>query len=99
MADRTQTDPQTSRTDADAYRRVLNEPVPAPDDPGGSHAKGYVAEPGPAPPVPVQGPVPLVSEAEVRSHVKKPDEGPLPPTGRSEPKDYGPNDRLMGSDR
>jgi hypothetical protein len=38
-------------TNKDEATRHLNEPVPAPDDPGGGRAKGYAAEP-PAPPAP-----------------------------------------------
>ncbi len=90
---------QPTRTGEDSLDHFLNEPVPSPDDPGGSHSKGYTAEPGPEPPVPEKDPVPLANLPEPHPHVLIPDEGPLPPTGRSEPKDYTPNDRLMGSDR
>jgi hypothetical protein len=65
----------------------------------GRSTKGYSADPGPERPVPDEDPVPLVPDSEVHGHARKPDEGPLPPTGRAEPKCYGPNDRLMGADR
>jgi hypothetical protein len=96
-------------------RRKTTEPDPAPesnydpaadpplvtdaDDPGGAHRKGYVADPGPAREAPETDPVPLAKDSEVKGHVRNPDEGDLPPTGRSEPQPYTENDRLMGSDR
>ena len=78
----------------DTYAGQLDEPIPAPDDPGGSHAKGYSADPGPAVPVPDEDPIPLAP-------------GPAPPVhrpqqeavGRNEPGSYSPNERVMGSDR
>ncbi len=101
MSDRPGSERQTSPPDvtSEGFRRVLNEPIPAPDDPGGAHAKGYSADPAPDQPVPEEGPVPLASGAEARGHVIPPKKGATPPTGRGEPKDYTPNDRLMGSDR
>ncbi len=88
MAERLTNDSDTSPTADDL-------PIPS----GGRSTKGYTAEPGPDPPVPEVDPIPLVPDSEVHGHAKKPDEGPLPPTGRSEPKGYCPNDRLMGADR
>jgi hypothetical protein len=85
------------QTKTDRDNPMMDEPLPSPAN--SASAKGYSADPGPERPVPEKDPVPLVPDSEVRGHVKKPDEGPLPPTGRSEPKEYGPNDRLMGSDR
>jgi hypothetical protein len=93
------TQPQPDRTREATSHPGLDEPLPTPAHPTGASAKGYVAEPGPEPPVPEEGPVPLVPDAAVRGHVKDPDEGRLPPTGRREPDDSSPNDRLMGADR
>lgn len=77
----------------------LNEPVPTANDPGGAHAKGYSADPKAKPPVKTADPVPLASVEEGTS-VRQPErEGKVEPTGRGEPRDYTPNDRLMGSDR
>jgi hypothetical protein len=77
-----------------------DEPLPSPDDPGGAHAKGYSADPGPDVSVQDHDPVPLAPAhcptAEVRQHER--DDGVVP-TGRSEGGGYSPNDRLMGSDR
>lgn len=87
MAERLKTDSDTSRAaDAEAA-------VPAPT----RSTKGYSADPGPERPVPQEGPVPLVPDSEVHGHVKKPGDGPLPPTGRAEPKGYSPDDRLTGA--
>ena len=33
----------------DRYAGSIDDPVPAPDDPGGAHAKGYSADPTPTP--------------------------------------------------
>jgi hypothetical protein len=78
----------------------LDEPLPTADDPGGARAKGYSAEPRPEKDVPATGPPPLAAVPEGQSHVRQPErEGKVCPTGRSEPRDYTPNDRLMGSDR
>jgi len=70
------------------------------DDPGGSHAKGYTAEPGPLVHVPPEGSLPLAppSEEPASIHVPERDEH-VKPTGRREPGDYTPNDHLMGADR
>lgn len=78
---------------------TLDRPVPAPDDPGGAHAKGYSAEPGSVP-TPDEGPIPLAHGPDQHPavHVPERDRG-VRPTGRNEPRDYTPNDRLMGSDR
>ena len=42
----------------------LDEPVPAPADPGGAHNKGYSADPGPDPAVPDEDPVPLAPDPD-----------------------------------
>jgi hypothetical protein len=76
-----------------------DEPVPAPADPGGAHAKGFSADPRPGAGG-EQEPVPLAAAEEGLSQVKQPErQGHVRPTGRSEPQEYTPNDRLMGSDR
>lgn len=78
----------------------LEEPLPAANDPGGAHAKGYSADPKPDANVKAKGPIPLADVSDEESHVRQPErEGKVRPTGRSEPHDYTPNDRLMGSDR
>jgi hypothetical protein len=78
----------------------LDEPVPTPDDPGGAHAKGYSADPRPETPVSADEPLPVVDVPDGPSQVVQPErQGHVRPTGRSEPGDYSPNDRLMGSDR
>jgi hypothetical protein len=95
MADRP-TPPAT----ADRNNPDLDEPLPNANDPGGAHRKGYSADPGPAPAVPEQDPVPLADDGQVRGHAQKRDEDAvLPPTGRAEPGDNTDNDRLIGADR
>ena len=75
------------------------EPTTA-DDPGGAHAKGYSADPGPAPAVPESDPIPLTAGPAKHPAVRVPErDGKVRPTGRSEPGEYTPNERLMGSDR
>lgn len=76
----------------------LDEAAAKLDDPGGAHTKGYSAETGPAPDVPDEGPIPLAPDdgGAILRPTRDPD---VTPTGRSEPRDYTPNDRLMGSDR
>jgi hypothetical protein len=76
----------------------LNEVATKVNDPGGAHMKGYTAEPGPDPDVPAEGPIPLAPSHGGTIRQPEKDDG-LTPTGRSEPGDYTPNDRLMGSDR
>lgn len=88
------------QTPAERFTGRMDEPLPAPEDPGDALRKGYSADPLPEREVPEQGPIPLVSDADVHGHVEKRDEDTvLPPTGRSDPRPYSPNDRLMGSDR
>lgn len=78
----------------------LNEPLPAVEDPGGARPKGYSAETGSGRTVPAQGPVPVAADSDVQNHASKRNEAAvLPPTGKSEPRDYTPNDRQMGADR
>ena len=75
----------------------LDEPLPAADDPGGAHAKGFSADPAPEKDVPTDGPVPLTEGPSVHPAFRVPErDNHVEPTGRSEPKEYGPNDRLMG---
>ena len=73
----------------------LNDPeLPPTGDPGGAHAKGYSADPGPpAPNVPE--PVPLVDAPPGGIHVPERDDG-VQPTGRSEPPE-DPNNRIVES--
>jgi hypothetical protein len=78
----------------------LNSPLPTTNDPGGASAKGYSADPKAETPVKAEGAIPLTAVADDASHVRQPErDGKVRPTGRSEPHDYTPNDRLMGSDR
>jgi hypothetical protein len=78
----------------------LNEPIPTANDPGGAHAKGYSADQGPEADVNPEGPIPLAAVPDEGMAIRQPErEGKVHPTGRSEPEDYTPNDRLMGSDR
>jgi hypothetical protein len=61
--------------------------------------KGYTAEPGPLVHVP-EGPVPLAETPEPTPPIRVPErDDHVQPTGRGEPGDYTPNDRLMGADR
>jgi hypothetical protein len=56
-----------------------------PQDAGGTPARGYSADPEPAPPVPADGPLPLVPDSKVGSvHVPERDEH-VHPTGRQDP--------------
>ena len=76
------------------------DPIPATDDPGGAHAKGYSADPRPEKKVQNHGPIPLAAGHDGESAVRQPErDGRVQPTGRSEGGGYSPNDRLMGSDR
>jgi hypothetical protein len=75
----------------------LDEPVPAPNDPGGAHGKGYSAQPGSGRPVKDDDPVPLASDADTGGHVRKPDQShALPSAGPGQ--DSG-SSRVMGADR
>jgi len=66
----------------------------------GSSTKGYSAEPGPQPDVPDDGPVPLAEVPDPMAPILVPErDNHVVPTGRDEPGDYTPNDRLMGADR
>lgn len=66
----------------------------------GWSVKGYTADPGPSPAVPEEGSLPLaeVSDPPPPIHVPERDDGVIP-TGRDEPGEFTPNDRLMGADR
>jgi len=78
----------------------MDEPLPAPDDPGDALRKGYSADPLPGRDAPEQGPIPLAADADIHGHVQRRDEDAvLPPTGRSEPPEGSARDRVMGADR
>jgi len=78
----------------------MDDPVPAPVDPGGAHSKGYSADPVPEAPVQDNDPVPLADGPAVHPAVRVPErDGGAQPTGRGGRHGYSPNDRLMGSDR
>lgn len=90
----------TAKKTDDQARDLLNEATLNKDDPGDAHRKGYTAEPGPAPSVPDDQPIPLAptpdGPSQVRQHER---DGDVQPTGRNEPGRYTPNERLMGADR
>lgn len=91
--------PEVADTNLEPRDIALNQPVPAPNDPGGAHAKGYSPDTEPDLNANAAEPIPLAPAPE-GSHVRQPErEGNVHPTGRSEPRAYAPNDRLMGSDR
>jgi hypothetical protein len=70
--------------------------IPDIADPGGAHSKGYSADPGPAPPVPDNDPVPLADDRDVHGHVRpRKEDSVLPPTGRTDPPLYSPTDRTI----
>jgi hypothetical protein len=75
--------------------------VPLPDDPGGSHTKGYSADPpGPEPDVPQEGPIPLAEGPAQHPAVHVPERDKhVQPTGRAKEKENRPKDRLKGADR
>ncbi len=89
-------EPTTDRKPT-SYIGSLDDPAPAPNDPGRAHAKGYVAETSPGKPAPEKGPVPLATDNEVRGEVHKPDQSHA--VQSTEPGEYSPNNRVMGSDR
>jgi hypothetical protein len=77
-----------------------DEPLPTVDDPGGAHAKGYSAEPGPELDIEGDDPVPLATGPEAHPAVRVPErDNQVQATGRRESGGYSPNDRLIGSDR
>jgi hypothetical protein len=71
------------------YAGRPDEPVPAPDDPGGSKAKGYSADPDPRPAteVPEEGPIPLADAPEGQAVRRPRSEGGLRQTGGGEGSD------------
>jgi hypothetical protein len=74
----------------------LSLDMPLPDDPGGSHTKGYSADPpGPEPDVPEHGPIPLAEGPAQHPAVHVPERDKhVQPTGRATGKENRPNDRL-----
>jgi hypothetical protein len=85
---------------ADTNLEPRDIPLPAANDPGGASAKGYSADPKPKTDVDEEGAIPLTAVDEDEVLIRQPEsEGKIHPTGRSEPRDYNPNDRLMGADR
>lgn len=91
--------PEVADTNLEPRAIPLDQPVSAPNDPGGAHTKGYSTDTDPDASGNAQGPIPLASAPE-GGQVHQPErEGKVTPTGRSEPRNYTPNDRLMGSDR
>lgn len=91
---------EVADTNLEARDIPLDNPLPTTNDPGGAAAKGYSADPKPETAVKAEGAIPLSAVAGDESHVRQPErDGNVRPTGRSEPHDYTPNDRLMGADR
>src|SRR4051812_36804371 len=94
------TNPEGTRTTVPIQpgdEELTQEALSAAKDPGGAHRKGYTADPGPEAEIKDEGPVPLASDAEVQAHVQKPDQSEA--VKPAAPRDYTPNDRLMGADR
>jgi hypothetical protein len=78
----------------------MDDPVPAPVDPDGAHAKGYSADPMPEPAVKGQDPVPLAAGPDPPSAVQVHErDSKVQPTGRSARGGDSPNDRVTGADR
>lgn len=71
--------------------------VPAADDPGGAHSKGFSAEMGAAAQLP-DGLIPLADAPAGGIHVPERDPGVIP-TGRSEPEPFDPNDMISDGGR
>jgi hypothetical protein len=89
-----------SEADAATIPVGMDDPLPSTDDPGGAHSKGFSADPRPESEIPEKGPIPLADPPEDTSAVKVPErDNHVVPTGRNEPGEYTPNDRLIGSDR
>ena len=84
----------------DQFAAGMDDPVPAPDDPGGAHTKGFSADPGQAPAVQDQDPLPVAAGPDNHPAVRVPErDDKVNPTGRREQGGWSPDDRLMGSDR
>jgi len=89
-----------TREQTEELAASLDVPVPAPDDPGGAHAKGFSADPRPEAKTADTDPVPLADAPDGQSGVRVPErDNHVQPTGRGEAQGHSPNDRLMGSDR
>jgi hypothetical protein len=96
----TQSTAEVADTNLEPRNIPLNEPIPTANDPGGAHVKGYSADPKPEAKVETEGPIPLAEVPKECTGVRVSErDSKVHPTGRSEPQDYTPNDRLMGSDR
>jgi hypothetical protein len=84
----------------------MNETTERPADDGDPGApqttrstKGYSADPGPPVRAP-EGAIPLAEVPDPAAPIRVPErDDHVQPTGRAEPGDYTPNDRLMGADR
>jgi hypothetical protein len=100
MPDELKHEPTRGRAGAKAPGAVTpDDPVPAPDDPGGARAKGYTAEPGPAPAV-EDGAVPLAPAPEESPAIHVPERDQhVRPTGRNEPGKWPPRERATGAGR
>lgn len=92
--------PLPDRTAIDAANDpVVDDPITTPvSDPGGAHAKGYSADPTQSA-AEVPDPIPLADAPPGAKIIQPEQAGHVRPTGRDEPGDYTPNDRLMGADR
>jgi hypothetical protein len=71
--------------------QMIDNPTPAPVDPGGAHNKGYSADPGSNDTVQEPDPVPLAPGPNTHSAVRAPErDNHVHPTGRKEPADDAP---------
>ena len=88
-----------ANAEADVNAPEMNDPTPAPTDPGGAHAKGYSADPKPGNDVQEPDPVPLSPGPHKHPAVRVPErDNHVKPTGRAEPGDYTPSDQVPGLD-
>jgi hypothetical protein len=84
----------------DKYAAKIDDPVPAPDDPGGANTKGFSADPGSGPHVKDQDPLPLAGGPDTHPAVHVPErDNEVRPTGRRDQRGYSPDDRVLGADR
>jgi len=90
--------PNQTAVDGAVDDPTVDSAVPAAADPGGAHAKGYSADPQQAE-AEVPDPVPLVDPPPGAAIIQPERAGHVQPTGRDEPGEYTPNERLMGADR
>jgi hypothetical protein len=91
-------DPTDRTRTADPTARDQDPPLPPANDPGGTHAKGYSADPDPNAPV-VPDPIPVADAPPGGIRIPERDSPGAQPTGRKEPGPYNPNDRFTSGGR